>query len=196
MAIAIAITRPNVAPPPKAAPTPIPSAAELDRHDAHDQKSPSRILAAQRPHRLTAVLLEIARGQEHEKDPESNAQCGAPDAAVDSLERQAGTRCEHHARSDSIGCPEHQLTGRANEHQRQRSEPGRQRCRQRRQEHCQDAWLHYTQPRFQGGLERQLLRGRRVHVRGDIGDLLLAELVGEGWHRAHPARHSLDHERG
>ena len=77
-------------------------------HDADHQQSPPRVLASQRSHRVSVVVLEVALRHEHEADSERAAHGSAPRAANDALQREAHACREHHAGRDRVRRPQHE----------------------------------------------------------------------------------------
>ena len=113
----------------------------MDRHHADDQQRPPCVLAPQRSHRVPMVVFEVALRHEHEADAQRNAHRGAPQTAIDALERKADARREHHTGRDCVRRPQHKPARRAHEEKRQSAKPGRQRRHQRSKEHRDDIWL-------------------------------------------------------
>ena len=72
----------------------------MDCHHADDQQRPPRVLAPQRSHRVSMVVLEVALRHEHEADSQRNPHRGAPQAAIDALQRKArrSPRASHRPR--------------------------------------------------------------------------------------------------
>ena len=114
----------------------------VDRHHADDQQRPPRVLASQRSHPVSMVVLEVALGHQHEADSQRNAHRGAPRAAIDTLQRKAEARREHHTGRDRVRRPEYKPASRSDEEQRQRAKPGRQRRHESSEEHRDDVRLH------------------------------------------------------
>jgi hypothetical protein len=136
-AIAIVMSRPSVDPQ-----RPTPTFSASCTHHADDQERPPRILAPQRSQGVSVVVLEVALRHEHEADPQRKADRGARQAAIDTLPAEADARREHHTGRDRVRCPQHEPAGGADEDERQRAKPGRQRRHESSEEHCDDVRLH------------------------------------------------------
>ena len=101
-AIAIVISRPSVDPSANAAPTPIPSAAECTVITPTISSALRASSPLNDPMRVSMVVLEVALRHEHEADSQRKAHRGAPQAAIDTLQRKADARREHHTGRDSV----------------------------------------------------------------------------------------------